>query len=116
VNSLPYLSPRDEGQADAWSEETARAGRVGTQKIREVTTDVPPADVASALELPPDAQAVVRRRTMLLDACVRENMSWTTAGTSLPAARRPSGRTSARWPPSGRPACARPPHRRLRPA
>lgn len=52
---------------DAWSEETARAGRVGTQRIREVATVPPPADVASALGLRSDATAVVRRRTMLLD-------------------------------------------------
>jgi GntR family transcriptional regulator len=67
VNSLPYLSPRQEGQVDAWSEEAAQAGRVGTQQIREVVTDVPPADVATGLGLPPGVSAVVRRRTMLLD-------------------------------------------------
>jgi GntR family transcriptional regulator len=67
VNSLPYLSPRREGQADAWSQEAARAGRVGTQRIREVVTDVAPVDVTSAFGLPPGASAVVRRRTMLLD-------------------------------------------------
>lgn len=67
VNSLPYLSPRQAGQVDAWSEEAAQAGRVGTQKIREVVSELPPAEVASALGLPSDTSAVVRRRTMLLD-------------------------------------------------
>ncbi|MEU0517976.1 UTRA domain-containing protein [Streptosporangium sp. NPDC006007] len=67
VSSLPYLSPRQEGQMDAWSEEAAQAGHVGTQRIRAVVTDAPPADVASALGLRSAAAAVVRRRTMLLD-------------------------------------------------
>jgi GntR family transcriptional regulator len=90
VNSLPYLSPRLEGQAEAWSEEAARAGRAGTQRIREVVTDVPPADVSLALGLPPGASAVVRRRTMLLDGQpVELTDSWypakIAAGTALAA-------------------------------
>ncbi|GHE39831.1 hypothetical protein GCM10017673_47740 [Streptosporangium violaceochromogenes] len=73
---------------DAWSEETARAGRVGTQRIRAVVTDAPPADVVSALGLRSDATAVVRRRTMLLDdRPVELTDSWyperITAGTAL---------------------------------
>lgn len=88
VNSLPYLSPRREGQADVWSEEAARAGRVGTQRIREVVTDLPPVEVASALDLAPCASAVVRRRTMLLDGRPCElTDSWypahVAAGTAL---------------------------------
>jgi GntR family transcriptional regulator len=67
VNSLPYLTPRAEGQADAWSIEAARAGRSGTQRIRGVGIEVPPADVASALSLPLGVPAVVRRRTIILD-------------------------------------------------
>ncbi|MEV7005577.1 UTRA domain-containing protein [Streptosporangium sp. NPDC051022] len=88
MNSLPYLSPRSEGQADAWSEEAAQAGRVGTQRIREVVTCVPPVEVASALGLKPDVTAVVRRRTMLLDGLpVELTDSWypehVAAGTAL---------------------------------
>ncbi|GAA3955115.1 hypothetical protein GCM10023085_42030 [Actinomadura viridis] len=67
VSSLPYLSPRQGSQPDAWSEEAAQAGRVGTQRIREVGMDVPPADVAASLGLAPGTPAIVRRRTMLLD-------------------------------------------------
>jgi GntR family transcriptional regulator len=90
VNSLPYLSPRLEGRADAWSEEAAQTGRAGTQRIREVVTDIPPADVASELGLPPGAPAVVRRRTMLLDGQpVELTDSWypekIAAGTPLAA-------------------------------
>jgi len=90
VNSLPYLSPRLEGQADAWTDEAARAGRTGTQQIREAATAVPPADVAAALALPAAALAVVRRRTMLLDGRpVELTDSWypaeIAAGTALAA-------------------------------
>jgi GntR family transcriptional regulator len=90
VNSLPYLSPRHEGQADAWSDEAAQAGRAGTQRIREVVTAVPPADVASELGLPAGVPAVVRRRTMLLDGQpVELTDSWypaeVAAGTPLAA-------------------------------
>ncbi|MER6817925.1 UTRA domain-containing protein [Spirillospora sp. NPDC000708] len=67
VSSLPYLSPRQQGQSDAWSEEAAQAGRVGTQRLRGVSAEVPPSEVASALGLVSGAMAVVRRRTMLLD-------------------------------------------------
>ncbi len=88
VNSLPYLSPRLEGQPDAWSDEAAQAGRIGTQQIREVATAVPPADVAAVLALPAGALAVVRRRTMLLDGePVEMTDSWypaeIAAGTAL---------------------------------
>jgi GntR family transcriptional regulator len=67
VSSLPYLSPRQEVQADAWSEEAARAGRAGTQRIVEVATKAPPPDIAAALGSEPDAPVVLRRRVMLLD-------------------------------------------------
>ncbi|MFI0453405.1 GntR family transcriptional regulator [Actinomadura sp. 6N118] len=67
MSSLPYLSPRSEGQVDPWSQEAAQQGRTGTQQIREVVTETPPSEVASALELSEGAPAVVRRRAMLLD-------------------------------------------------
>ncbi|WP_067485579.1 UTRA domain-containing protein [Actinomadura hibisca] len=67
TTSVPYLTPRQAGQLDAWSEEAAQAGRVGTQKLRDVAEEVPPAEVAVALGIAADERAVVRRRTMLLD-------------------------------------------------
>jgi DNA-binding GntR family transcriptional regulator len=96
VDSLPYLSPRQDGRADAWSEEAARAGSVGTQRIREVVTDVPPADVATALRLRSGASAVVRRRMMLLDdQPVELTDSWypdeIAAGTALADPRKIKG-------------------------
>ena len=65
--SAPYLSPRAPGQTDAWTDATSRAGRTGTQQIREVAETTPPPDVAAALRLPEGELAVVRRRTVLLD-------------------------------------------------
>lgn len=66
-SSVPYLSPRGAGQADAWSEETAQAGRVGTQSLRHVGESAPPVEVAEALNLAPDEVAVLRSRLILLD-------------------------------------------------
>ena len=65
--SAPYLSPRAPGETDAWTDATTRAGRTGTQQIREVAETIPPPDVADALQLPPGTTAVVRRRTVVLD-------------------------------------------------
>jgi DNA-binding GntR family transcriptional regulator len=81
ASSLPYLSPRRAGQVDAWSQEAAETGRVGTQKIREVGERVPPAEVSAALGLPDGASAVVRRRTILLDdRPVEQADSWYPTG------------------------------------
>jgi DNA-binding GntR family transcriptional regulator len=81
ASSLPYLSPRRADQADAWSQEAADAGRVGTQKIREVGERIPPAEVSAALELPDGASAIVRGRTILLDGRpVEQADSWYPAG------------------------------------
>jgi DNA-binding GntR family transcriptional regulator len=78
---------------DAWSEEAAQAGRVGTQQIREVVTDEPPLDIAAALRLPPGAQAVVRRRTMLLDDIpVELTDSWYPAGIAVGTALASAGK------------------------
>jgi DNA-binding GntR family transcriptional regulator len=86
--SAPYLSPRAPGEADAWTDQTARAGRTGTQQIREVAEAVPPQDVADALRLPAGVAAVVRRRTVFLDGAPIETVdSWypasIAAGTAL---------------------------------
>lgn len=66
-SSVPYLSPKEAGQADAWSDEAAQAGRVGTQSLRHVGESVPPFEVAEALSLTPDEAAVLRSRLILLD-------------------------------------------------
>jgi GntR family transcriptional regulator len=94
--SAPYLSPRAPGEADAWTNQTASAGRAGTQEIREVTETVPPQDVAGALQLHAGAAAVVRRRTVFLDGAPIEIAdSWypafIAAGTALAESRKIKG-------------------------
>ncbi|MEU8270402.1 UTRA domain-containing protein [Sphaerisporangium sp. NPDC049002] len=66
-SSESYLSPRAQGQADAWSEELSETGRSGSQRLREVTELVPPAPVAQALRIEKGHTAIVRRRRMLVD-------------------------------------------------
>lgn len=64
---MPYLKPRAEGQMDAWTEETRQRGVTGSSVLRDVAEELPPSDVAKALNLPPGGRVVVRRRTMLAD-------------------------------------------------
>lgn len=66
-NSVPYLTPREGGQADAWTHSTAEAGRIGTQDLRLVEQSVPPNDVADALNLSPGELAILRSRAIHLD-------------------------------------------------
>ncbi|MFJ9633757.1 UTRA domain-containing protein [Streptomyces sp. NPDC101175] len=63
-DSTAYVAPRSEGQSDAWTEE---ARQRGGQLLAEVAEVEPPEAVASALGLPPDGKAAVRRRVILLD-------------------------------------------------
>ncbi|MFD1309831.1 UTRA domain-containing protein [Streptomyces kaempferi] len=63
-DSLAYIAPREQGQADAWSEE---AQQRGSQQLAEVAEVVPPREVAAALSLEDGATAAVRRRVILLD-------------------------------------------------
>lgn len=66
-NSVPYLTPREGGQADAWTDLAAEAGHVGTQDLRLVEQSVPPSDVADALRLSRGEAAVLRSRVIRLD-------------------------------------------------
>ena len=65
--STPYLTARSPGANDAWTAEAAQHGGVGSNKLRQVETITPPADVAAALGLAVSNQVVVRRRVVLLD-------------------------------------------------
>lgn len=65
--SQPYVGPRDAGQHDAWTDQAAQHGRKGTQRLVEVGEVPPPADVASALDVPAGQNVIVRRRVILLD-------------------------------------------------
>lgn len=66
ADSAAYLVPREPGHGDAWQEETARHGRVGTSRIIHAGEVEPPAGVVEALQLG-DRVAVARRRIMFLD-------------------------------------------------
>lgn len=65
--SAPYFRPRTAGQSDAWTEEAARQGGVGTNRLREVAEIPAPIEVASDLDIAPGQPVVVRRRMVLLD-------------------------------------------------
>lgn len=63
-DSLAYVTPRDKGQADAWTEESKRRGG---QRLTDVAEVIPPQEVATALSLAAGEKAAVRRRVILLD-------------------------------------------------
>ncbi|GAA3190673.1 MULTISPECIES: GntR family transcriptional regulator [Streptomyces] len=65
--SMPYLSPREKGQPDPWTAETAGAGRRGRQRIVHAGEVAAPPEVAELLGLAAGADSVVRRRMMYLD-------------------------------------------------
>lgn len=64
ADSLAYITPRGDGQADAWTEE---AKQRGGQQLTDVTETSPPPAVAAALRLSPGEMAIVRRRVILFD-------------------------------------------------
>ncbi|MDG4794883.1 UTRA domain-containing protein [Micromonospora sp. WMMD1082] len=65
--SMPYVLPRPERQADAWAEEAARQGGVGTQRLLNVGEVMPTGQVAEALGVEDGEPVVARQRLMLLD-------------------------------------------------
>jgi DNA-binding GntR family transcriptional regulator len=65
--SMPYLTPRESGQGDAWSAEAAAQGRRGTQRILHAGEVPAPTEVARLLGMPEGEPVVVRRRLILLD-------------------------------------------------
>lgn len=70
--SAPYIRPRPEGQSDAWTEEAAQQGGVGSSRLREVAEVPASADVAADLQIDAGQPVVVRRRLVLLDGKVVE--------------------------------------------
>lgn len=65
--STPYLTPRGEGQPDAWGQELADRGRRGGQRIVGAGEVAASDEVAELLELAPGEAVVVRRRVMFLE-------------------------------------------------
>lgn len=65
--TAPYLAPREPGQSDAWTDEAARRGRRGGQRLLHAGEVEAPDVVRAALGLPAGERVIVRRRLILLD-------------------------------------------------
>ncbi|MET3988228.1 UTRA domain-containing protein [Streptomyces sp. PvR034] len=65
--SLPYLTPRAQGEPDAWTAEAAARGRSGGQRILYAGEQPAPDEVARMLRLPAGEGVVRRRRIIELD-------------------------------------------------
>jgi GntR family transcriptional regulator len=65
--SMPYLTPRKEGQGDAWSADASTRGRRGSQRILHAGEVPASAEVAGLFGVPEGTSVVVRRRLILLD-------------------------------------------------
>jgi GntR family transcriptional regulator len=64
---MPYLTPRENGQSDAWSADAAAQGRRGTQRIVHAGEVPAPTDVARFFGIREGGPVVARRRLILLD-------------------------------------------------
>ncbi|MEV6400874.1 UTRA domain-containing protein [Streptomyces sp. NPDC051907] len=65
--SMPYLTPREKGQPDAWGAEASSRGRQGSQRIVHAGEVAAPSEVAVLLGVAEGEAVVVRRRMMYLD-------------------------------------------------
>ncbi|MGW4882978.1 GntR family transcriptional regulator [Streptomyces murinus] len=63
-SSMPYLTPRQKDQTDAWGDEAAARGGTGSQRIVQAGEVPAPEAVAALLGTP---TVVVRRRVIQLD-------------------------------------------------
>ncbi|MFF0645424.1 GntR family transcriptional regulator [Streptomyces tendae] len=70
--SLPYLTPQEKGDGDAWAAEAEAQGRRGTQRILHAGEVPAPAEVARLLGVDEGEPVVVRRRLILLDEMPNE--------------------------------------------
>ncbi|MEU6509100.1 UTRA domain-containing protein [Streptomyces sp. NPDC046942] len=65
--SMPYLTPRQKGQPDAWGAEAAARGGKGSQRIVQAGEVPAPEQVAALLGVAAGEMVVVRRRVIRLD-------------------------------------------------
>ncbi|WP_225101486.1 GntR family transcriptional regulator [Streptomyces sp. CoH27] len=65
--SMPYLTPRQKGQPDAWGAEAAARGGKGSQRIVRADEVPAPEEVAALLGVGAGEMVVVRRRVIQLD-------------------------------------------------
>ncbi|WP_059045698.1 GntR family transcriptional regulator [Streptomyces acidiscabies] len=66
-SSVPYVAPRENGQGDAWQEEAAARGGVGSQRVVRAGKVPAPPGVAALLMVDEGATVVVRQRVIYLD-------------------------------------------------
>ncbi|MFI5753832.1 GntR family transcriptional regulator [Streptomyces sp. NPDC051569] len=66
-SSMPYLTPRDSGQPDAWGAELAARGRRGSQRVVHAGEIPASAEPAGLLGVAEGETVVVRRRVMYLE-------------------------------------------------
>ncbi|WP_406168644.1 GntR family transcriptional regulator [Streptomyces sp. NBC_00996] len=64
--SMPYLTPREHGQLDAWSAELAARGRRGSQRVVYAGEVLAPPGIAELLGVSGGETVVVRRRIIHL--------------------------------------------------
>ncbi|MDX3852117.1 UTRA domain-containing protein [Streptomyces sp. AK02-01A] len=70
--SMPYLTPRSDGQRDAWGAELSARGRRGGQRIVHAGEVPAPAEVAELLGVGEGDAVIVRRRVMYLEEAAGE--------------------------------------------
>ncbi|MEW2130094.1 UTRA domain-containing protein [Streptomyces sp. NPDC005435] len=66
-SSMPYLTPREQGQAEAWGAEAAARGGKGGQRVVYAGEVAASEEVAGLLGVSPGEAVVVRRRVIELD-------------------------------------------------
>lgn len=66
-SSVPYVVPRAEGQGDAWQEEAASKGGVGTQRIVRAGEVPAPSEVADLFAIAEGTAVVTRQRVIYFD-------------------------------------------------
>ena len=65
--SAPYVAPRHTGSSDAWTEESAKHGQQGGQKLTFAGQIPAPPEVAEALGVTEGSVIVARKRVITLD-------------------------------------------------
>lgn len=65
--SAPYVAPRHTGASDAWTEESAKHGRKGGQKLTFAGEIPAPKEVAEAFGIAEGSATVARKRIITLD-------------------------------------------------
>ncbi|MFJ6664010.1 GntR family transcriptional regulator [Streptomyces sp. NPDC091383] len=66
-SSVPYVVPRAKGEGDAWQDEAAARGGVGSQRVVQAGEVPAPTEVAALLAIGEGADVVVRQRIIYLD-------------------------------------------------